>query len=87
MKKLFVGNMSFQTTESDLRALFEPFGAITRIQITKTTPTVSMIRKSNAPGNRSTRCFGVEMRRMSDRASHTAVIVSGSTNAPHGFDV
>ena len=27
MKNLFVGNMSFQTTESDLRALFEPFGA------------------------------------------------------------
>ena len=33
MKNLFVGNMSFQTTESDLRALFEPFGQITRIQI------------------------------------------------------
>jgi len=33
MKKLFVGNMSFQTTEADLRALFEPFGAVTRIQI------------------------------------------------------
>jgi RNA recognition motif-containing protein len=29
MKNLFVGNMSFQTTESDLRALFEPFGQIT----------------------------------------------------------
>jgi RNA recognition motif-containing protein len=27
MKNFFVGNMSFQTTESDLRALFEPFGA------------------------------------------------------------
>ena len=26
MKNLFVGNMSFQTTEADLRALFEPFG-------------------------------------------------------------
>ena len=33
MKKLFVGNMSFQTTEADLRTLFEQFGAITRIQI------------------------------------------------------
>lgn len=33
MKNLFVGNMSFQTTESDLRALFEPFGPITRIHI------------------------------------------------------
>jgi cold-inducible RNA-binding protein len=31
MKNLFVGNMSFQTTESDLRALFEPFGQITRV--------------------------------------------------------
>src|SRR3984893_1480123 len=30
MKNLFVGNMSFQTTEADLRALFEPFGQITR---------------------------------------------------------
>jgi cold-inducible RNA-binding protein len=33
MKNLFVGNMNFQTTESDLRALFEPFGQITRIHI------------------------------------------------------
>jgi len=33
MKNLFVGNMSFQTTEGDLRTLFEPFGEITRIHI------------------------------------------------------
>jgi cold-inducible RNA-binding protein len=33
MKNLFVGNMSFQTTESDLRALFESFGQITRVHI------------------------------------------------------
>lgn len=33
MKNLFVGNMSFQTTESDLKALFEPFGQITRVHI------------------------------------------------------
>jgi cold-inducible RNA-binding protein len=33
MKNLFVGNMSFQTTEADLRALFEPFGAIARVHI------------------------------------------------------
>jgi len=33
MKNLFVGNLSFQTTESDLRTLFEPFGQITRIHI------------------------------------------------------
>lgn len=33
MKNLFVGNMSFQTTEVDLRALFEPFGQITRVHI------------------------------------------------------
>ena len=33
MKNLFVGNMSFQTTDSDLQALFEPFGEITRIQV------------------------------------------------------
>ncbi|HEX2713546.1 MAG TPA: RNA-binding protein, partial [Candidatus Acidoferrales bacterium] len=33
MKNLFVGNMSFQTTESDLRALFEPFGQITRLHV------------------------------------------------------
>jgi RNA recognition motif-containing protein len=33
MKNLFVGNMSFQTTESDLRALFEPFGPVTRAHI------------------------------------------------------
>ena len=33
MKNLFVGNMSFQTTETELRALFEPFGQVTRVHI------------------------------------------------------
>src|SRR5689334_25050291 len=33
MKSLFVGNMSFRTTEADLTALFQPFGQIGRIHI------------------------------------------------------
>jgi len=33
MKNVFVGNMSFNSTESELRSLFEPFGEITRIQL------------------------------------------------------
>ena len=33
MKSLFVGNMSFQTTESELRDLFAPFGQITRVHM------------------------------------------------------
>ncbi len=33
MKNLYVGNMSFQTTEDELRSLFEPYGEITRIQV------------------------------------------------------
>jgi cold-inducible RNA-binding protein len=33
MKNLFVGNLSFQTTESDVRALFQPFGQITRVHM------------------------------------------------------
>ena len=33
MKNLFVGNLSFQTTESDLRALFEPFGPLGRVHV------------------------------------------------------
>ena len=33
MKNLFVGNMSFQTTESDLTELFKPFGQVTRVHI------------------------------------------------------
>jgi RNA recognition motif-containing protein len=33
MKNLFVGNMSFQTTEADLKALFQPFGQVGRIHI------------------------------------------------------
>ena len=33
MKNLYVGNMSFQTTESELRSIFEPYGEITRIQV------------------------------------------------------
>jgi cold-inducible RNA-binding protein len=33
MKNLFVGNLNFQTTATDLRALFEPFGQIERIHM------------------------------------------------------
>ncbi len=33
MKNLFVGNMSFNTTESELRSIFEPYGEITSIQM------------------------------------------------------
>lgn len=33
MKSLFVGNMSFRTTEAELRALFEPFGQVTRVHM------------------------------------------------------
>ena len=33
MKNLFVGNMSFQTTESELNELFKAFGQVTRVHI------------------------------------------------------
>jgi cold-inducible RNA-binding protein len=33
MKNLYVGNVSFRTTEEDLRAAFEPFGAIERVSV------------------------------------------------------
>ena len=33
MKSLFVGNMSFQTTEADLLALFNPYGQVTRARV------------------------------------------------------
>jgi RNA recognition motif-containing protein len=33
MKNLFVGNLSFQTTESDLTALFKAFGQVTRVRV------------------------------------------------------
>ena len=33
MKNIFVGNMSFQTTESELNALFQRFGQVTRVHI------------------------------------------------------
>jgi cold-inducible RNA-binding protein len=33
MKNLFVGNMNFQTTESDLREIFAPFGQVTRVHV------------------------------------------------------
>ena len=33
MKNVFVGNMSFQTTESELRSIFEPFGELTRVNV------------------------------------------------------
>jgi cold-inducible RNA-binding protein len=33
MKNVFVGNLAFQTTESDLRGLFEPFGQVDRVHM------------------------------------------------------
>ncbi len=33
MKSIFVGNMNFQMTEGDLRALFQPFGQVTRVHM------------------------------------------------------
>ncbi len=33
MKNLFVGNMSFDTREGELRSIFEPYGEITSINI------------------------------------------------------
>ena len=33
MKNLFVGSLSFQTTESELTALFKTFGEVTRVQV------------------------------------------------------
>lgn len=33
MKNIFVGNMSFQTTEGDLTELFKPFGQVSRIHV------------------------------------------------------
>src|SRR5208282_1817683 len=35
MKSLFVGNLSFQTTESELNELFKPFGQVTRVNLVK----------------------------------------------------
>ena len=32
-KKMFVGNLSFQTTESDVRAAFEQYGAVESVAI------------------------------------------------------
>jgi cold-inducible RNA-binding protein len=33
LKNLFVGNLDFATTESDLRTLFEQYGAIERVSV------------------------------------------------------
>jgi cold-inducible RNA-binding protein len=33
VKNIFVGNISFQTTEDQLRALFESFGEVSRVNV------------------------------------------------------
>jgi RNA recognition motif-containing protein len=33
LKNIFVGNLSFHTTEADLRSAFEPYGAVSRVSI------------------------------------------------------
>jgi RNA recognition motif-containing protein len=35
MKSLFVGNLSFQTTETELNDLFKPFGQVGRVTLVK----------------------------------------------------
>jgi cold-inducible RNA-binding protein len=33
MKNIFVGNLDFSATESSIRSLFEPFGAVDRVNV------------------------------------------------------
>jgi RNA recognition motif-containing protein len=33
MKKIFVGNLSFSTTEGEIRSIFEPFGGVESVLI------------------------------------------------------
>ena len=33
MKNIFVGNLNFNTSEDELRQIFEPFGAVDRVSI------------------------------------------------------
>jgi len=33
MKNIFVGNLSYNTTEDTVRALFEPFGAVDKVSV------------------------------------------------------
>lgn len=33
MKKIFVGNFTFSTTEDELRSLFEPFGSVDSVSL------------------------------------------------------
>jgi RNA recognition motif-containing protein len=33
MKNVFVGNMSFESTEGGVRSIFEPFGELTRVNM------------------------------------------------------
>jgi RNA recognition motif-containing protein len=33
MKNIFVGNLDFATTEPEVRALFEPYGAVDRVSV------------------------------------------------------
>lgn len=32
-KNIYVGNLTFQTTDDDLRKLFEPYGTVTKAQV------------------------------------------------------
>ncbi|MHB9036493.1 MAG: RNA recognition motif domain-containing protein, partial [Armatimonadota bacterium] len=32
-KSIYVGNMSYSTTESDIRSLFEPYGPIVEVRV------------------------------------------------------
>jgi len=42
MKNLFIGNLSFQVTEGELRALLEPFGQVGRVHMPRNRETGQM---------------------------------------------
>ena len=92
MKKLFVGNMSFQTTESDLRALFDPFGQVVRIQIVNDRETgqsrgfafVEMAKDEEA-GKAMSDLNGKEVAGRALRVNEATPKPEGSTRGGSGF--
>lgn len=75
MKKLYVGNFSFQMTEPELRALFEPYG------------TVESVSLATGRGSGRSRGFGFVSMTNDDEAEKAMAALNGKESGGRALTV
>lgn len=75
MKNIFVGNLAFEATESEIRSLFEPYGAVDRV-------TIVHDRESGQPKG-----FGFVEMRLDSEGDHAIAQLNGKDTGGRALDV